>query len=195
MSQKFLQKRALAYTRRTLSGTSVPHLVVFLKYSDKICLIAFRPVWDVYYYTSRREGKPARANPARKIKFAEFAFSRAPIFWRNLRGEGGGVVVVVGGRLFKIVKFMSPAAGISKKIFLAQKCLKNTFFKFPSHEEKILSKSFSQRIWGTKRCAIIRGHFFKFVKIRCPEMLILSFSRARQAPSCEGARGSASASR
>ncbi len=79
--------------------------MVFLKYSDKISMFPFGPVWDVYYYTSRREGKGARANPARKIKFAEFAFPRAPIFWRNLRGEGGGVVVVVGGRLFKIVKF------------------------------------------------------------------------------------------
>ena len=167
--------------------------MVFLKYSDKISMIPFRPVWDVYYYTSRREGKAARAFPARKIKLAEFAFSGGPLFWRNLRGEGGGVVVVVGARLFKIVKFMSPDAGISKKIFLAQKCLKNTFFKFPSHEEEILAKKLSQRIWGTKRCAIIRSHFFKFVKIRCPEMLILSFSRARQAPSCEGARGSASA--
>jgi hypothetical protein len=64
----------------------------FLTYFDEISLIAFRPVWDVYYYTSRREGKPARANPARKIKFAEFAFSRGPLFWRNLRGEGGGGV-------------------------------------------------------------------------------------------------------
>ena len=66
--------------------------MVFLKYFDKVDMIPFAPVWDVYYYTSRREGKGARANPARKIKFAEFAFPRAPLFWRNLRGEGGGGV-------------------------------------------------------------------------------------------------------
>ena len=141
-----------------------------------------------------REKARAQIRPT-KLSLPNFRFPGPPSFWRNLRGEGGGVVVVVGARLFKIVKFMFPDAGISKKNFLAQKCLKNTFFKFPSHEEKILSKSVSQRIWGTKMCAIVRGHFFKIVKIRCPEMLILSFSRARQAPSCEGARGSASASR
>ncbi len=70
-------------------------MVVFLKYFDKVDMSPNAPVWDVYYYTSRHEGKGARANPARKIKFAGFAFSRAPHFWRNLRGEGGGVVVVV----------------------------------------------------------------------------------------------------
>ena len=91
--------------------------MVFLKYFDKVDMVPFAPVWDVYYYTSRREGKPARANPARKIKFAEFASSRGPLFWRNLREEGGGVVVVVGARLFKIVKFMCPDAGIPKKYF------------------------------------------------------------------------------
>ncbi len=46
------------------------------------------PVWDVYYYTSRREGKVARANPARKIKFAEFAFSRGPLFGGIYGGKG-----------------------------------------------------------------------------------------------------------
>jgi hypothetical protein len=134
-----------------------------------------------------REKARAQIRPA-KLSLPNLRFPGPPHFWRNLQGEGGGVVVVVvGGRLFKIVKFMSPDAGISKKIFLAQKCLKNTFFKFPSHEEKILSKSFPQRIWGTKRCAIIRGHFFKIVKSRCPEILILTFLRGRRPPSGEGA--------
>ena len=105
MSQKFLQKRALAYTRRTLSGTSVHHLVVFLKYPDKISMLPFRPVWDVYYYTSRREGKAARAFPARKIKFAEFAFPRGPPFLEESTGGRGRRGVVGCGRHFsKIVK-------------------------------------------------------------------------------------------
>ena len=51
--------------------------------------------------------------------------------WRNLRGGRGGRSSSNGGRLFKIVKFMSPDAGISKKIYLAQKCLKNIFFQVP----------------------------------------------------------------
>ena len=87
-----------------------------------------------------REKARAQIRPA-KLSLPNLRFPGPPSFWRNLRGEGGGVVVI-GGRLFKIVKFMSPDAGISKKIFLAQKCLKNTFFKFPSHEKKILSKTF-----------------------------------------------------
>ncbi len=63
---------------------------------------------------------------------------------------------------------------IPEEIFFAQQFLGNRFVKFPSHEEEILPKNFSQRIWGTKRCAIIRGHFFKFVKISIPGYLIFN---------------------
>ena len=68
------QKRALFCGRRTLSETSIPHLVDFLKYSDGISLIPFHPVWDVYYYTSRREGKAARAFPARELSLPDLRF-------------------------------------------------------------------------------------------------------------------------
>ena len=63
-------------------------MVVFLKYFDRISMVPNAPVWDVYYYTSRREGKGARANPARKIKFAGFAFSRGPLFGGIYGGKG-----------------------------------------------------------------------------------------------------------
>ncbi len=64
---KIPKKRALWYSRRTLSETSVPHLVVFLKYFDKVSLSPNGPVCDVYYYTSpplRGRGKRAAPLPS-----------------------------------------------------------------------------------------------------------------------------------
>ena len=122
----------------------------FLKYFDKVDMVPFAPVWDVYYYTSRREGKPARANPAGKIKFAEFAFSRAPIFWRNLRGEGGGVVVVVGGRLFKIVKFRGRN---SQKNIFGSEMLEKHICQVPvARGENFVEKFFPKDLGNKKVC-------------------------------------------
>ncbi len=87
---KNLKNRALCSTRRTLSGTSVPHLVDFLQYPDQISMIAFRPVWDVYYYTSRPRESANGIGARADFKFAEFSVSGRPRPWRNLRGARGG---------------------------------------------------------------------------------------------------------
>ena len=93
---KFPGTRALAYEVRTLSEPSVTHLVVFLKYFDRISMAPFRPVWDVYYYTAPATAdcvgteKGPRRNTLRDSRIP----ARGP--WRNLRGEAGAVVVVSG---------------------------------------------------------------------------------------------------
>jgi hypothetical protein len=88
MSQKFLQKRALAYTRRTLSETSVTHLVVFLKYSDKISM---SPTVPFAMYTTTlaavRENPRAQIRPA-KLSLPNLRFPGAPFFGGIYGGKG-----------------------------------------------------------------------------------------------------------
>ena len=92
-----------------------------------------------------REKARAQIRPA-KLSLPNLRFPGPPFFWRNLRGGGGGVVVI-GGRLFKIVKFMYPDAGIPKNV---QEYLENTFPNFPSHEQEILSGNFPKGIGEQK---------------------------------------------
>ncbi len=90
----FPKTRALPYPRRTLSETSVPHLVVFLKYFDKIFLLPNGPVWDVYYYTSRPLGRRGKSGAPEKggrdLYSARFARS-ARTAAAGIYGGGGGL--------------------------------------------------------------------------------------------------------
>ncbi len=91
----FPKTRALWYPLRTLSETSVPHLVVFLKYFDTILLVGNRSRLGCILLHSpgkgNGEGHAHRFQTLCEIRDCARA-------WRNLQGgKGEGAVVVVGG--------------------------------------------------------------------------------------------------
>ena len=68
-------------------------------------------------------------------------------------GKGGGVVVVIGGRLFKIVKFMYPDAGISKKNIFGSEMLEKHIFQVPvARGENPVEKNFPKNLGDKKVC-------------------------------------------
>ena len=85
---KNLKKRALCYCRRTLSGISAPHLVVFLHYFDTILLGPNRSRLGCILLHSPGEGNGEGNAPASKHS-ARFAIARAPGgIYRGARGKG-----------------------------------------------------------------------------------------------------------
>ena len=115
---EFSKTRALWEGHRTLSETSVPHLVVFLKYFDTSCLIPNGPVCDVYYYTSRplgQRGKSGAPEKGRDLYSARFARSARQPLQESTGAAGGCVVVRHFGPLWHSARFATPR--ILRKIF------------------------------------------------------------------------------
>ena len=130
---KFPKKQPLWCHRWSPSETSVPHLLSFLKYSDKISMGPNGPVWDVYYYTSppanrRTNRRTKRGRAKHSARFARARRAPPPSLEESTGGKGGRVVVngaaLAVCQIFDFPDSQNPK--IPKKVF-AQNLLKNRF--------------------------------------------------------------------
>ena len=96
-----------------------------------------------------REKSRAPIRPA-KLSLPNLRFPGPPIFGGIYGGEGGGVVVVVGGRLFKIVKFR--CRNSPKNIF-GSEMLEKPICQVPvARGEKFVEKFFPKDLGNKKVC-------------------------------------------